>query len=101
MKANDPDLGAMQRALRRFNDERDWAQYHAPRNLAMALSVEASELLGNRPRPFGRSSRRTRRAIRWKRHAAACASTNATVDEAEKSAPAAGFLAPASDVHLH
>ena len=40
-----PDIPAMQRALRRFNDERDWAQFHAPRNLAMALSVEAAELL--------------------------------------------------------
>ena len=28
-----------------FNRERDWGQYHNPRNLAMALSVEAGELL--------------------------------------------------------
>ncbi|HZO13503.1 MAG TPA: nucleotide pyrophosphohydrolase [Polyangiaceae bacterium] len=39
------DLHEMQAALRRFNDERDWAQYHSPRNLAMALSVETAELL--------------------------------------------------------
>ena len=39
------DLKAMQRALRAFNDERDWGQYHSPRNLAMAVSVEANELL--------------------------------------------------------
>lgn len=39
------DLTAMQAALRRFNAERDWGQYHSPRNLAMALSVEAGELL--------------------------------------------------------
>lgn len=31
--------------LRAFNAERDWARYHSPRNLAMALSVEAGELL--------------------------------------------------------
>jgi dCTP diphosphatase len=31
--------------IRAFNAERDWAQYHSPRNLAMALSVEAAELL--------------------------------------------------------
>ena len=31
--------------VRAFVAERDWAQYHCPRNLAMALSVEASELL--------------------------------------------------------
>lgn len=29
----------------RFRDEREWAQFHTPRNLAMALSVEAGELL--------------------------------------------------------
>lgn len=32
-------------AVRAFNDERDWGRYHSPRNLAMALSVEAAELL--------------------------------------------------------
>lgn len=32
-------------ALRRFSAERDWDQFHTPKNLAMALSVEASELL--------------------------------------------------------
>jgi len=31
--------------IRAFNAERDWGQYHSPRNLAMALSVEAAELL--------------------------------------------------------
>lgn len=29
----------------RFRDARDWGQFHTPRNLAMALSVEAAELL--------------------------------------------------------
>ncbi len=31
--------------LRAFNEARDWGRYHSPRNLAMALSVEAAELL--------------------------------------------------------
>jgi hypothetical protein len=31
--------------LRRFADERDWARFHAPKNLASALVVEAAELL--------------------------------------------------------
>jgi dCTP diphosphatase len=31
--------------LRRFAAERDWDQFHSPKNLAMALSVEAAELL--------------------------------------------------------
>ena len=30
--------------LRAFVAERDWAQFHTPKNLAMALSVEASEI---------------------------------------------------------
>jgi len=31
--------------LRRFAAERDWDQFHSPKNLAMALSVEVAELL--------------------------------------------------------
>lgn len=27
-----------------FRDNRDWKQFHSPKNIAMALSVEASEL---------------------------------------------------------
>ena len=32
-------------ALREFADAREWGQFHSPKNLAMALSVEAGELL--------------------------------------------------------
>jgi len=32
-------------ALRTFAAERDWDQFHSPRNLATALAVEAAELL--------------------------------------------------------
>lgn len=32
-------------ALRGFAAERDWDQFHSPRNLATALAVEAAELL--------------------------------------------------------
>ncbi|MEZ4264790.1 MAG: nucleotide pyrophosphohydrolase [Myxococcota bacterium] len=31
--------------LRRFNRARDWEQFHTPKDLAVALSVEAGELL--------------------------------------------------------
>lgn len=31
--------------LRQFADERGWQRFHTPKNLAMALSVEASELV--------------------------------------------------------
>jgi dCTP diphosphatase len=38
-------LAALRKALRIFADARDWQQFHTPKNLAMALSVEAAELL--------------------------------------------------------
>ena len=39
------DLAALRNALRQFAGERDWDQFHSPKNLAAALSVEAAELL--------------------------------------------------------
>ncbi len=33
------------RELRLFAEERDWDQFHSPKNLAMALSVEVSEIV--------------------------------------------------------
>lgn len=38
-------LGEVRARLRAFNAAREWGRYHSPRNLAMALSVEAGELL--------------------------------------------------------
>lgn len=32
-------------ALRSFRDERDWAQFHTPKDLAVSVSIEAGELL--------------------------------------------------------
>lgn len=31
--------------IKQFADERDWEQFHSPKNISMALAVEASELL--------------------------------------------------------
>src|SRR5690606_1457033 len=39
------DLAELRDALRRFAAERDWDQFHSPKNLASALVVEAGELL--------------------------------------------------------
>ena len=39
------DLQSLTQALRAFARERDWEQFHSPKNLACALSVEAAELL--------------------------------------------------------
>lgn len=36
---------ALRDSLRRFAADRDWDQYHCPKNLAAALCVEAAELL--------------------------------------------------------
>ena len=41
------DLAAIQKKIISFRDERDWAQFHDPKNLAEALSIEAGELLEN------------------------------------------------------
>lgn len=43
--AVETDLRRLQSQLESFNRARDWDQFHSPRNLAMALSVEAGELL--------------------------------------------------------
>ena len=39
------DLAQLRDRLREFADDRDWDQFHSPKNLAMALSVEAGELV--------------------------------------------------------
>ena len=39
------DLGALQSRLRQFAADRDWQRFHTPKNLAMALVVEAAELV--------------------------------------------------------
>jgi len=39
------DVEALAEMLREFAAERDWEQFHTPKNLAMALGGEAGELL--------------------------------------------------------
>lgn len=41
----DNDFNALRDRLKTFARERDWEQFHSPKNLAMALIVEAAELL--------------------------------------------------------
>ena len=38
-------LGELRDHLRKFAAERDWDQFHSPKNLAMALIAEAAELV--------------------------------------------------------
>ena len=40
-----PSFAELAASITRFAEERDWDKFHSPKNLVMALSVEASELL--------------------------------------------------------
>lgn len=39
------EIADLQAQLRRFAQERDWEQFHTPKNLTMALAAEAGELV--------------------------------------------------------
>src|SRR4051812_35633814 len=46
MGEHDPnELSKLADSLRDFSDARDWSQFHSPKNLAIALTVETGELL--------------------------------------------------------
>jgi NTP pyrophosphatase (non-canonical NTP hydrolase) len=38
-------LAELRELVRRFVTERDWRQFHAPKNLSMSLAIEAAELM--------------------------------------------------------
>lgn len=38
-------LAGLHAVIKRFAAERDWEQFHTPKNLAMAMSVEAAEVV--------------------------------------------------------
>ena len=38
-------LEELKNRVRKFNDDRDWGQFHTPDNLAKSIAIEASELL--------------------------------------------------------
>jgi NTP pyrophosphatase (non-canonical NTP hydrolase) len=46
MKTKAPDdLKKLIEVVLKFRDERDWKQFHTPKDLAMGISIEAGELL--------------------------------------------------------
>lgn len=45
MNDSDTSIGTLRDLVRQFVDERDWSQFHAPKNLSMALAIEAAELM--------------------------------------------------------
>ncbi len=38
-------LDQLRQQIRQFVDQRDWQQFHSPKNLSMALAIEAAELM--------------------------------------------------------
>ena len=38
-------VAELRELIRHFVEERDWRQFHAPKNLAMSLAIEAAELM--------------------------------------------------------
>jgi dCTP diphosphatase len=39
------DLQALQRRIKQFCDDRDWSQFHDPKNMAISLQLETAEVL--------------------------------------------------------
>ena len=39
------DLTAVSEKIFQFIDERDWVQFHSPKNLSMSIAIEAAELM--------------------------------------------------------
>jgi dCTP diphosphatase len=59
-------IASLQKLVLEFSRERDWLQFHSPKNLASAIAAEAGELLslfrwmeGPESEAFVRSERRT------------------------------------------
>ncbi|MBS0264046.1 MAG: nucleotide pyrophosphohydrolase [Planctomycetes bacterium] len=38
-------VAQLRQAMQQFVDERDWRQFHTPKNLAMSLAIEAAEVM--------------------------------------------------------
>jgi dCTP diphosphatase len=45
MNDKETPIEEIKKAVQTFSDNRDWAQYHSPKNLSMGLAIEASELM--------------------------------------------------------
>ena len=45
MPDDPPTLADLTAMVLRFRDDRDWAQFHKPKDVALSLSLEAAELL--------------------------------------------------------
>ena len=64
-------VAELRKLIADFVAERDWSQFHSPKNVSMALAIEAAELMehsnGSRPRPRGDSPMTGRSSPKWAR----------------------------------
>ena len=45
MNDHETPIAELRQLVRKFVDARDWQQFHSPKNLSMALAIEAAELM--------------------------------------------------------
>ena len=45
MSDQETPVGDLREMVREFVAERDWRQFHTPKNISMALAIEAAELM--------------------------------------------------------
>lgn len=45
MQDNKTTIGTLKTQLKKFVDERDWNQFHSPKNMSMGVAIEAAELM--------------------------------------------------------
>ena len=45
MTDHDTTIASLREMVRTFVDQRDWHQFHSPKNLSMSLAIEAAELM--------------------------------------------------------
>ena len=45
MNDHNTPIAELRTVIRNFVDARDWQQFHSPKNLSMALAIEAAELM--------------------------------------------------------
>jgi NTP pyrophosphatase (non-canonical NTP hydrolase) len=45
MSDSSTTISELRELVRRFVEERDWRQFHSPKNLSMSLAIEAAELM--------------------------------------------------------
>lgn len=45
MKDDDTTFAELKALVKEFRDQRDWEQFHTPKNLSMSIAIEAAELM--------------------------------------------------------